>query len=106
MRPSLSHSEASEQQEQLLAKDEPLEQKHTKLSRFKAILEEGHAAAGVTITVALIVGSILGFALPTDKTIPGASALHAPGLPLRRTTTGHPHSSLLAAFDAMSCVKG
>jgi len=72
MRPSLLHSEASEQQEQLLAKDEPLEHKQTKLSRFKAILEEGHAAAGVTISVALVVGLVLGFILPTDKTIPGA----------------------------------
>ncbi|KAK9903968.1 hypothetical protein WJX75_001565 [Coccomyxa subellipsoidea] len=46
----------------------------SRLARFQAILEEGHAAAGITITTALTLGLILGFILPTDKEIPAGYA--------------------------------
>ena len=74
MGPLTPQSGASEQQQRLLDK-EPLV-RQGRLARFQAILEEGHAAAGITITTALTLGLILGFTLPTDKEIPGALGAH------------------------------
>ena len=71
MGPSTPQSAASEQQQHLLDK-EPPPCHQGRLARFQAVLEEGHAAAGITLATALTLGLILGCTLPTDKEIPGA----------------------------------
>ncbi|CAL8470528.1 g10070 [Coccomyxa elongata] len=40
------------------------------LARFQAVLEEGHAAAGFTILISVLMGLVLGFAVATDKNLP------------------------------------
>jgi hypothetical protein len=44
-----------------------------KLRKFQSVLEEGHAAAGTTLFLAVSCGLLLGFALPTDPNIPGTA---------------------------------
>ena len=41
------------------------------LRKFQAVLEEGHAAAGTTLCLAVSCGLLLGFLLPKDPSIPG-----------------------------------
>ena len=38
---------------------------------FKDVLEEGHAAAGLTFVIAITTGLTLGLLLPKDQSIPG-----------------------------------
>ena len=41
------------------------------------LIEEGHKAAGIAISVALIAGIILGLSLPVDRNVPGENACTA-----------------------------
>ena len=39
------------------------------------LIEEGHKAAGIAISAALVTGVVLGLSLPVDHNIPGEEAL-------------------------------
>ena len=39
------------------------------------LIEEGHKAAGIAISAALVVGIVLGLSLPVDHNVPGEEAL-------------------------------
>jgi hypothetical protein len=64
-------SEPLEQQRLILNKAPEPSSSKTAKRRFQDVLEEGHAAAGITIFIAVSVGLLLGFTLPTDRSIPG-----------------------------------
>lgn len=68
--------EATEEQRHWTDKRTQATGRRTAKQRFQEVLEEGHAAAGFTICVALSVGLILGFACPRDHNIPGAPYLN------------------------------
>lgn len=67
--------ETFDQQEALLEDKQRLPLHRTRLAQFQAVLEEGHAAAGTTILISVVMGLALGFAVPTDKNLPGRAPL-------------------------------
>ncbi len=67
--------EASDPEQALLQDKQSLPPSRTRLARFQAVLEEGHAAAGTTILISVVMGLVLGFAVPTDKNLPGMGHL-------------------------------
>ena len=63
------------------------------------LIEEGHKAAGIAISAALVTGVVLGLSLPVDHNIPGGKALSCSAICCAGPGRKH-KSSLLAAVTA------